>query len=297
MQCLHGLCILKADEDVSIIYETVNRLLCEGYAIIYAINERGMGEIDANASRIQLINQIYSRMKQSQIIGDIESHIESGALTIVDARDMYRYSPSEKVDTERVLKQWISLIQTVGKKGNFKDVAVISGGVEVFSDANHLDDLIAYERAITESVNQLRSLRVVCCYLKESLDEFQFAHLMSIINAHQCIIGHVEDSEESRKMDAAVMLEAIVRGIEDALGEGSGKLIIQTMKTVYRIDEDTILSNPNLFQEKMQRLLGNTSRIVLDSANRRIKEMLLVAGLSTMMVMATMFSSVVTNMG
>jgi hypothetical protein len=133
--------------------------------------------------------------------------------------------------------------------------------------------------------------------LKESLDEFQFAHLMSIINAHQCIIGHVEDSEESRKMDAAVMLEAIVRGIEDALGEGSGKLIIQTMKTVYRIDEDTILSNPNLFQEKMQRLLGNTSRIVLDSANRRIKEMLLVAGLSTMMVMATMFSSVVTNMG
>ncbi len=297
VKCLHGLCILQTDKGMSVIYEAVNKFLSEGYAVIYAIEERGMDETDTNASKSQLINHIYSRMKQSHLVDDIESHIESGALTIVDPREVYSSSPSGEVDGAKMLKQWISLIQTVERKGHFKDIAVISGGVTAFSDANNLDGLIAYERAISESIKKRRSLRVVCCYLKESLDKFQFAQLMSIINAHQCTIGHIEDSEESRKMDSAVMLEAIVGGIEDALGEGSGKLIMKTMKTVYRIDEDMILSNPNLFQEKMQRLLGNTSKIVLDSANRRIKETLLAASLSMMMIIATVFSSAATSMG
>jgi hypothetical protein len=282
---------LQADKGITVIYKTVNRLLSRGSAVIYAIEERGGGGIDKNASKIQLINHIYSKMKQSQLIDDIESHIESGALTIADARELYPPSPSEQVDNAKMLKRWISLIQTVEKKGNFRDIAVICGRVAVFSDANNLENLIAYERAISESIKKLRSVRILCCYLKESLDRFQFAQLMSTINAHQCAIGCIEDSEESRKMDPAVMLEAIVGGIEDALGEGSGKLVMQTMKTVYRIDENTIISNPNLFQEKMQRLLGNTSKIVLDSANRRIRETLLMGGLS--MIMATVFSSAV----
>ncbi|MEW6603683.1 MAG: MEDS domain-containing protein [Thermoproteota archaeon] len=269
------------------VYGTVNKFLSEGYAVIYAVEERGVSK---NASKSQLINNIYSKMKKSQLIEDIETHIESGALTVVDARVVY--SPSKQIDTAKTVKQWISLIKTVRKKGNFKDIAVISDGVTVFSDTNNLDRIIAYERAISESVKKLQSVRVICCYLQESLDTFQFAQLMSIVNTHQCAVGRIEDSEESKKMNSAVMLEAIVDGIEDVLGEGSSKLVMQTMKAVYRINEYTAVSNPHLFQEKMQRLLGSSSKAVLDSASKRIKETLLATGLA-LVIMATVFSSTI----
>lgn len=287
MQYLHGLYVLQTEKGLTSVYETVNKFLSEGYAVIYAIDERGRG-ISKDASKSQLINHIYSKMKQSQLVEDMETRIESGALTIVDAKEVY--FPSKQIDTVKTLKQWISLIKTVRKKGNFKDIAVISGGVTVFSDTDNLDRLIAYERAISESVKKLQSVRVICCYLEESLDTFQFAQLMSIVNAHQCVVGRIEDSEESKQMNSAVMLEAIVGGIEDVLGEGSSELVMQTMKAVYRINKDAVISNPHLFQEKMQRLLGSSSKAVLDSASKRIKETLLATGLA-LIVAATVFSS------
>ncbi|MGI0048521.1 MAG: hypothetical protein ACREAW_03180, partial [Nitrososphaera sp.] len=72
-----------------------------------------------------------------------------------------------------------------------------------------------------------------------------------------------------------VILEALVDGIEDILGKGSGRLIIQTMKAVYKIDENAIILNPSIFQEKLQKMLGNTSNIVLDSITNKIKETVL----------------------
>jgi hypothetical protein len=288
LEYLHELYVLQTNKGLTSVYETVNKFLSEGHAVIYAIEERGRG-LNKNATKNQLINHIYSKMKQSQVIEDIEDRIESGELTILDAREMY--PPSKKIDGAKTLKKWISLIEKVRKKGNFKDIAVISGGVTVFSDANNLDNLVAYERAISESVKKLRSVRVVCCYLQDSLDELQFAQLMSIVNAHQSAVGRIEDSEESRKVNSAVMLEAIVDGIEDTLGKGSGKLIMQTMKTVYRINENTVVTNPHLFQEKMQRLLGNSSKAVLESASKRIRETLVAIGLA-MVIIATFFSPV-----
>lgn len=288
MEYLHELHVLQTNKDLTSVYGTVNKFLSEGYAVIYAIEERGRG-ISKDASKNQLINHIYSNMKRSQRIEDIESRIESGELTILDVREMY--PPSKKIDGAKTLKQWISLIESVRKKGNFKDIAVISGGLTIFSDATDLDSIVAYEKAISESIKKLRSIRVICCYLRESLDELQFAQLMSIVNAHQSAVGRIEDKEESRRMNSAIMLEAIVDGIEDTLGEGSGKLIMQTMKTVYRIHENTIVTNPHLFQEKMQRLLGNSSRAVLESASKKIKETLLAIGLA-MALVATIFSSV-----
>lgn len=75
------------------------------------------------------------------------------------------------------------------------------------------------------------------------------------------------------------MLDAIVDGIEDVMGKDSGRLIMQTMKTVYKINEEAILSNPSLFQEKMQKMLGSTSKMVLDSASKKIKEIVLLVGI------------------
>ena len=199
MHCLHGLYVLQTADNLVDIYETVNRLLSEGYAVIYAVDEP---KASKDASKTQRLAQIYSNMKQSQLIKDIEACIESRALTIVDAEGMYL---SRQYYNTASLKRLASLIRTIKHQGNFKDIAIICGSISRFSDTTSLNKLVAYEQRVSESVKKLRSVCVICCYPEKSLDEIQFDQLMSIVNTHQCIVGCIDGKIEPKSMNSAVI--------------------------------------------------------------------------------------------
>jgi hypothetical protein len=44
--------------------------------------------------------------------------------------------------------------------------------------------------------------------------------------------------------------------LEKALGRETYDLVIKTLRLVYKIDEETIVSNPELFEEKISKMLG-----------------------------------------
>ena len=259
----------------------INKFLSKGYAVIYAVGAEGVG-----IPKKQFVNHVYSKIKQSGLIEDVEEYMQAGALRIMDVREIY--SPDLISDTVAMLGKWMSIIKELRRK-KFKNIAIISGGTTAFSD-NNQNCLVAYEQAILETAKEIGSVHVICCYFQESLDKMQFGQLTSIANAHQCNIIPEESGMESRRMTPSVILDAIVDGIEDVMGKGSGKLIIQTMKIVYKIDEDTIISNPSLFQEKLQKILGNTSKMVLDSASEKIKDSVLVVGV--LMIIHSIFPSI-----
>jgi DcmR-like sensory protein len=249
------------------LYRIINKFLSEDYAVIYAIEVEGI-DIPKN----QFVNHVYRKIRQSGLVEDAEDYIQAGALRIIDAREIYS---SELVgDTTALLQKWMSIITDV-RKSKFKNIAIIAGGTKAFSDSNNQKRLVAYEQAVLETAKKLQSVHIICCYLKESLDQLQFAQLVSVTNAHDCNIIPVPSGMESRRFPTSVILEAVVGGIEDILGKGSGRLIIQTMKAVYKIDENAIILNPSIFQEKLQKMLGNTSNIVLDSITNKIKETVL----------------------
>jgi hypothetical protein len=46
------------------------------------------------------------------------------------------------------------------------------------------------------------------------------------------------------------------------------------MKMVYRLDEKAIISNPNVFEEKLRKVLGQVSESVLKSVSEQVRLLL-----------------------
>jgi hypothetical protein len=264
MSCLHSICVIRDRRSYGGIYRIVNKLLDEGFAVIYAMEE---GEFDA--SKNQFVNRVYLNIRQSSLVKGQEDYIDAGTLLIIDPREIY--STQTVGDTSAVTQKWVSVIKKA-RRNKFKKIAIIASGTIAFANQRNL---VACEQAIMKMAKKLETVQIICCYLKKSLDNMQFAQLASITNAHDCNVIPASSGIESRGMSASIILWAIIEGIEDILGKGSGRLIIQTMKAVYKINEDAIISNPPLFQQKLQKILGNTSDIVLDSINKKIKEAML----------------------
>ena len=155
--------------------------------------------------------------------------------------------------------------------GDFKGIAVIKGGVKAFTDSESQDRLVIYEEAILRSITELGGISVICCYLPESLKQLTFSNLMSIAAAHQCIM---ESGADHREISYFNLLGAIRDGVEDILGPGSARLIIQTMKIIYNLDEDAIVSRPKVFEEKLRKVLGKAAQSVLDSISEKVRGLL-----------------------
>jgi hypothetical protein len=70
---------------------------------------------------------------------------------------------------------------------------------------------------------------------------------------------------ESRKNSIAAIrpsypryktMAAIMRGMDETLGNGTSNLILQAMNQVYHIDEECIVGQPKLFVDTLVKLLG-----------------------------------------
>lgn len=269
LQCVHSIFLLKIGNDYKTLFRLVNRYLADGFAVIFGVELKN----SSGFSKLQRYNLTFKKMEQSRLIENIEDHIQSNALRIVDVEDIYLHDESI-IDVTRIIRKWISLVKESKRMRHFKGVVVIAGGTRLFTDSMNLDKLVIYEHSLLDVIVQLGSLRVICCYLEESLDVLHFSHLVSLVTMHQCSINNSDNSPQSRQILAAVVMEAIADGTEEVLGKGSWNLLSRTMKLIYGLNENTVVSNPALFEEKLQRVLGASSEIVLTSINKKIKTLL-----------------------
>lgn len=53
-------------------------------------------------------------------------------------------------------------------------------------------------------------------------------------------------------------IELIKTRFEKSLGRETSDLILKTLKLFYKIDEETIVANPELFEEKLGKMLGTS---------------------------------------
>ncbi|AFU59296.1 hypothetical protein Ngar_c23710 [Candidatus Nitrososphaera gargensis Ga9.2] len=70
------------------LYTMVGKFLSEGNAVVYAVGGSG-GRGGIRIPRNQLVNRMYSKIRQSGLIGDVEDYIRTGALKIMDVREIY----------------------------------------------------------------------------------------------------------------------------------------------------------------------------------------------------------------
>lgn len=175
----------------------IDKFLLEEHIVVYGV-EKG----DPNVPKSQLVNEIYYKIKQSGLIDEIEYYIENKMLIIIDIREIYSFKQS--IDINDPLNKWISIIKEAKRKGNFRGIAIIAEGTTAFRDSNNQIRLLLYEQAILKAATEMGVLRVICCYLEESIDRLHFSNLISIINSHQCIIRG-RSIEETRQISSSIL--------------------------------------------------------------------------------------------
>jgi hypothetical protein len=261
MQCLHSIFVQKSNTSI---YDVIGKYLDEGFVVVYGVSVE-----DPAMPKGKFADRVYSRLTESAVIADLENHIENGQLRIIDIRETCFETNS--FQPSKFLEKWSDMFKTMRKSKGFKGLVVISDGVNSFPDAGSQNNLVAYEQTVLKVITELGSIQVICCYLPEALKRFEFTTLMSLAAAHQCAVAGKLDH---REISDIVILEAMYLGVEKVLGAGSAKLVFQTMKMIYRLDEKAIISNPNVFEEKLRKVLGQVSESVLKSVSEQVRLLL-----------------------
>jgi hypothetical protein len=225
------------------LYEKIALYLSQGYAVIYVV------ESDVTKAVINL-------SKACAI--EIEEYIEKGALTIIDANSFY--SPSEtRFDWELLVAQWQKVVSYVSKKGKFKRVMVMGmPHASFFDSTENQKKLIEYEEQVAKHYDG--TLQVFCCYKKELIDKLPLGYLLRLLAAHQnTAINNNNNNQGSfgrNNQNVQRTIDLIEKGLTEALGKETCELVLKTLKLIYKIDRDKIMSDPESFEEKIRRILG-----------------------------------------
>ena len=229
-------------------YEKIALYLSQQYAVVYVVEND--------------VTQVVRNLPKTGVM-EVEDYIQSGALTIIDADSFY--SPSgTRLDYNVLLSQWQKIISSVSRKGRFKGIVVMGmPHVAFFDGKENQRKLVEYEEQVAKHHDG--KIQIFCCYTTERIARLPLSHLVRLLAAHQDIAGN-------QKVHIADLVE---EGLVKAFGSETSILVLRTLKLVYKIDRDCIVSNPELFEEKVSRMFGEETagsvlRIIADSINAKI---------------------------
>jgi len=238
-------------------YEKIVHFLSQGYAVIYVV-ESDITKAVINLSKTCAI--------------EIEEYIEKGALTLIDANSFY--SPSEtRFDWELLVAQWQKVISSVSKRGMFKRVMVMGMPHAAFFDSReNQQKLIEYEEQVAKHYDG--GVQVFCCYTKELIDKLPLGYLLRLLAAHQNTASSSNENNNQgsfgrNNQNIPRTIDLIEEGLTEALGKETCALVMKTLKLIYKIDRNKIVRDPENFEEKIRRMIGEETA---DSVMRIIAE-------------------------
>jgi hypothetical protein len=110
---------------------------------------------------------------------------------------------------------------------------------------------------------------IVCCYTEKWIGSLSFADIIHLLNSHS---GIIHKGGFSEPWNRRTFMAFITQGIEESLGSGSSYLLMKTLHHIYKIDEDVIWRDPQVFEEKTKRMFGKSADNILDAISRRLME-------------------------
>jgi hypothetical protein len=252
----HSFCIVQELDDSKNIFviDAINRGVSEGCAVILA-SEANPGEI--------------IEMLEKKGLLDARKYISRGTLTILDKDFVYSIAETG-LDAGRLLNRWFSLISKVKEKSGCQGIVAI-GTAKVFFDTHNLEKLMAYEGRIGRRFDNI-PIDAVCCFDADSFSKLALKNIIHFLNYHEYTIyqGGVY-----LQWHPHMILAIINKAIDDALSPGTYKLLLKTLELVYHIDSDRIVSQPELFEDKLRKMLGKTADMTLDRIKKEITTELL----------------------
>ncbi|WP_148681607.1 MEDS domain-containing protein [Candidatus Nitrososphaera gargensis] len=235
-------------------YEKIAQYLSQDYAVVYIV-ENNTTQVVRNLSKMGLA---------------VEDFIENGILTIIDADSFY--SPLQtKLDYKILLTQWQKIVSSVSKNGKFKRVILMGMPHQAFFESKeNQKKLVEYEEEAAKCHDG--SFQVFCCYTKELIDKLPLSHLIRLVIAHQNIVSSNSNNDNQEAIVSRIV-DIVEEGLTKALGSETSILVLKTLRLIYKIDKGDIKSNPELFEEKLKRIIGEeVAGLVLKIIADRIKD-------------------------
>lgn len=200
------------------------------------------------------------------------AYIQSGRIMLVET-SLFHQKGQDNADPEWVLKKWIEVAKGLRRKPTSKNVIIISDQPMVMKKVlrNNLHRLIEYESRVSEfgrlhqaTIRKLGLREAVCCYNKQTIDKMEPMHLITLMRCHDSMVD-LSQPERHALWHPIRIQNVISRGITNVLGRDSDRLIFHTLKVVYGIDREKVVSDPDVFEARLTKILGSFARVVIDS--------------------------------
>lgn len=241
----HSICIVPHD-NYSGLYGKVSSYLSAGYAVVYAVETA--------------VTDTVQRMSDAGIRA--EKYINENTLTVLDRNSVYSQDRT-RLEGRLVLETWKTIISEASQKGKFKGIAVMGMPEPFFETINH-QKLVEYEELVSREFDG--SFEAVCCYMQRSVADLPLKYLISLLNSHQYIVTGVEHSQWYH----AKVLEMIGKGLEKTVGKKTSKLAFEAMKSMYKIDERTVIAQPAVFENAIRKMFADSAETVLHAIKDEI---------------------------
>jgi hypothetical protein len=215
---------------------------------------------------------------------EVEDYVERGALRVVPADSFF--SPSEtNLDYNVLLPQWHKVISSV-REERFKRIMVIGMPHKAFFETEASQrKLIEYEEQSAKFHDG--SFQAICCYTRELLERLPLSNIIRLLTVHKDIINkgefsnrsvsknqnnnfYISNSNYHNQQDTQRIIRLIEYGLRRALGQETAALVFKTLKLVYQIEKEHIVSHPKLFEDKISKMIGSSGDIVLKMISETI---------------------------
>jgi hypothetical protein len=104
------------------------------------------------------------------------------------------------------------------------------------------------------------------------LDALSLGQFISLLSCHE---QGVHRNHRYQNLTSQKIVELFASGLDKGLSEDSSELILETLKLVYDIDTNHIVSNPLEFECVLRRMIGRQHyKIIHDVAQHMRKEVL-----------------------
>lgn len=213
-------------------------------------------------------------MKKSGM--EIEKYVERGMLNVIAKESVFTLLGETK--HERTGQDLVSIFSSIiagmkqksGKSGNaeFKGISVMFSADTSF-ELGDFDKHMEFETMIGERVAS-ENVELVCFYKLESLSKLGLGALIRILNYHDYT---VHGGWNYRGWVASDTTELIREGMAAALNGEMSELLLRTLNLVHKMDNNKIISQPEVFEANLIKALGQKkAEMVVSSIKEKIRK-------------------------
>jgi hypothetical protein len=185
---------------------------------------------------------------------EIRQHVKNGTLQVVDPELLFSgHLATGHATSETVADEWLSFIGKAADRSR-SPILVVSTP-ELLAKDGKLETL----QAVSEALDKKNSSRVevICCYSLDWFFGLDLGRAISLMLMNERNLSHHEffgDAEAKSKI-----LDAMSRGLDSSLGNGSGRLILTTLGFLHNMGRDGLLDDPHSFEAKLRKLVGKAA--------------------------------------